>query len=433
LGADWKPSWATAIRAEAAGDRLVPDLNMATTTQPRLQAATYLPLGTGWRELLTVASICVAMLGMLYLRTYRVTRMDEIFRQPYDHHKYIYMAQHNPLDFHIAPFSWRFLNPFFASVMPFGLDTNFLALMLIEILLTAVMVYFMLKAAGFGQLVSLTGLFLYWGLTQATKAPLSMIWLADPLTHLIIVTIVYLILIKRPVWAAAVLAIGCCSKEVVVLSAPLYYLLTAERIFDWKRFRRGILFGLPALAVFIGMRVLIPEMGSNPAYADSLPREVASAYNGGFGFGYWESAKVVIGWKLHGPVGWQLRALSVNTFGLLLLLPLFAIRENLAPALRWGPFVAAVYVSMILFSGSYERVLVICFPAVLIMSLNGLERLRSLTGASPRWPLALAMALVPLNWLYPKRIDTLFEVQALIFILFMAAILHRNSARVADI
>ena len=65
------------------------------------------------------------------------------------------------------------------------------------------------------------------------------------------------------------------------------------------------------------------------------------------------------------------------------------------------------------------------------MSLNGLERLRSLTGVSPRWALALAMALVPLNWLYPKRIDQLFEVQALIFILFMAAILRGNRLRLA--
>jgi hypothetical protein len=359
--------------------------------------------------------------------------MDEIFRQPYDHQKYIYMAEHNPLDFHIAPFCWRFLNSLFASLLPFSVDTNFLALVLIEILLTAVMVYFMLRAAGFGQLVSLTGLFLYWGLTQATKGPLNMVWLADSLTHLIIVTTVYLIFVKRPVWAALVLAIGCCSKEVVFLGAPLYYLLTAERVFDWKQLRRGVLFGLPALAVFLGMRVLIPDMGFNAAYAATLPHEVASAYNAGQGFTYWESAKVMVSWKLRDSPGWALRALSVNTFGVLLLLPLFAIRENRVTALRWAPFVAAVYVSMLLFSGSYERPLVICFPPLLIMGLIGLERLRSLTGASPRWALALAMALVPLNWLYPKRIDPLFEVQALIFILFMAAALHGKRLRLADI
>lgn len=372
------------------------------------------------------------MLGMLYLRTYRVTRMDEIFRQPYDHHKYIYMALHNPLDFHIAPFCWRFLNSLFASLLPFAVDTNFLALTLIEILLTAVMVYFMLKAAGFGQLIALAGMFFYWGLTHATKEPLSMFWLSDPLSHLFIVTTVYLILIKRPVGAALVLAVGSCSKEVVILGAPLYYLLTAERLFDWKQLRRGILFGLPALAVFIAIRVLIRDMGSDPAYTSSLPHEVASAYNGGVGFGYWESAKVVVASKIHQFSGWQLRALSVNTFGLLLLLPLFAIRDNRIPALRWGPFIASVYVTMMLFSGSYERVLVICLPAVLIMALNGLERLRGLTGASPRWPLALAMALVPLNWLYPKRIDPLFEVQALIFILFMAAMLQGKRLRLAE-
>ncbi len=368
--------------------------------------------------------MCVAMLGMLFLRTYRIGRMDDIFRQPYDHHKYIYMAQHNPLDFHIAPFCWRLLNPLLASLLPFDVDTNFMVVMLIQILLTAVMVYFMLKAAGFSQIAALTGMFLYWGLTQATKGPLNMVWLADPLTHLFLVTTIFLILGKRPVWAALVLAIGCLSKEVMILAAPLYYLLTAERLLDWKQLRRGILFGLPALAVFLGMRALIPERGFDPAYTSTLPHNVASAYYGHLGYGYWQSAREVVRYKIKEFSGWQLRALTVNTFGVVVLLPFFAIRKNREPALRWAPFVALVYVAMLLFSGSYERPLVFCFPAVLIMGLNGLERLSSLTGCGPRWPLAFAIALVPVTWLYPRRIDPLFEVQALIFILFMAAILH---------
>lgn len=400
---------------------------MAPTTQLKPQADLSLVLGTKWREFLAVVSICFAMLGVFYLRTYRITRLDAVFQEPYDHHKYIYMAEHNPLDFHIAPFCWRFLNSLFASWLPFGTDTNFLVLMLAEILLTAVMVYFMLKAAGFGQLASLTGLALYWGLSQATKGPLSMVWLSDPLSHLFLVTTVYLILIKRPAWASLVLALGCCSKEVVVLAAPLYYLMTAERILDWKQLRRGILFALPAIAVFVGMRVLIPNLASDPAYTSKLPYNVASAYNHGMGFGYWESAKVVISWKMHQLSGWQAKALTVNTFGILLLLPLFALRENAETALRWSPFLAVVYVTMFLFSGSYERVLVICFPPLLIMGINGLERLRRLTGARSWWPLALAAALVPLNWALPKRIDPLFDAQALIFILFMAAALYRKT------
>lgn len=398
---------------------------MDSATQSKSSAAIAAPLGSGWRELVAIVSMCLGMLGMLYLRSYRVTRMDDIFRQPWDHHKYIYMAQHNPWDFHIAPFCWRLLNPFLASLLPFNVDTNFLVVMLVEILLTAVMVYFMLKAAGFGQLASLTGMFLYWGLSQATKGPLFLVWLSDPLTHLFLVTTVYLIFTKRPVWAALVLAAGCLSKEVLILGAPLYYLLTAERIVDWKQLRRGVLFGLPAVAVFIGMRVLIPERGFDPAYTSTLPREVASAYYGHLGFGYWQSAREIFRWRMQDFTGWHIRMMTVDTFGVLLLFPLFAIRKNIEPALRWGPFVAGVYVATLLFSSGYERPLVICFPAVLIMGLNGLERLVSLTGSSPRWPVALAisLALVPLNWLYPKRVDPLFEIQALVFILFIAAML----------
>jgi hypothetical protein len=392
-----------------------------------------MPLGKGLREILAVVSICAAMLGIAYLRTYSATRSDAVFGEPWDHHKYIYMAQHKPLDFHIAPFSWRFLNPLLASLLPFDVDTDFLVLTLIELALVGVMVYLMLKAAGFGQITALTGLLFYWGLTQAVKGPLYMVWLSDPLTHLILVTAAYLILTRRPAWASVLLAVGCCAKEVVILAAPLYYLLTAERILDWKRLRAGILFALPPVAVYLGIRVLIPEWGSDPGYTSKLPAEVATAYNGGLGFGYWESAKYVIASKLKISLGWQLRALTVNTFGLLILLPLFAIRENRITALRWGPFFAAVYASMLLFSGSYERPLVICFPGVLIMALNGVERLRALAGASPWWPVALATALIPVNWIYPKRVDPLFEVQALIFIVFLAAILHGRKDRLARI
>ena len=216
----------------------------------------------------------------------------------------------------------------------------------------------------------------------------------------------------------------------MVLGAPLYYLLTAEKILDWKQFRAGeFLFRIAGGDCF--RRHTPAHTGYEPQpriYTSTLPFVVASAYNYQLGYGYWESAKTVLNIKLHQPVGWALRALSVNTFGILFLLPLFAIRENRAHSLAMGPLHrGTVYLSMILFSGSYERPLAICFPAVLIMALNGLERLRDLTGAGPRWALAFAIALVPLTWLYPKRIDPLFEVQALIFIVFVAAALYGKS------
>src|SRR5271169_2519084 len=115
-----------------------PGLSMHPATPSKSPAATPAPLGSGWRELVAIVLMCVAMLGMVYLRTYRITRADDVFRQPYDHHKFIYMAEHNALDFHIAPFCWRLLNPLLASWLPFHTDTNFLVLMLAEILLTAV-------------------------------------------------------------------------------------------------------------------------------------------------------------------------------------------------------------------------------------------------------------------------------------------------------
>jgi len=394
----------------------------ATVPEDRAGAGGF-PLGRGWREFLTVSLICVALLGLLYSRTYRVAKTDPVFLEPWDHHKYIYMALHNPVDFHIAPHCWRFLNPLIAHFLPFDVDTSFLVIILVEIFLTSVLIYYSLAKWGFRQYDALAGMILFMEIPEAVRGPIFMVWRIDPVTWLFIIATIYLLLIKQPVWASIVLAAGIAGKDAVILGAPLYYLLYADRIVDRDKLWRGVLFALPAAIAFVAIRKFIPEMGSDPAYAATLPGNVAQSYNGQPGFGYLESLKVVIGWKIAEFSGWQLRAMTVNAFGILFLLPFFAWRENWMPFVRWSPFIALTYLSM-LFSGSYERVLLICFPAFLILALNGLDHLRRMAGTGDGWVLGLACALFPITLLYPKRIEPFFEVQALIFILFMAAMLQ---------
>src|SRR5947209_13984306 len=123
---------------------------MVTTAVPP-STITEPALGHGWRELVWVASVCAVLLAAIYLRTYRITPQDALFQQPWDWHKYLYMARHNPLDFHIAPFCWRFLNSLFARLLPFGVERNFLLLTLVELFLTGVLTYYALKRWGFPQ------------------------------------------------------------------------------------------------------------------------------------------------------------------------------------------------------------------------------------------------------------------------------------------
>jgi len=144
---------------------------------------------------------------------------------------YIYMAQHNPLDFHIAPHCWRFLNFLLAKLLPFGVDVSFLALTLLEVFLTGVLTYFLLKAWGFPQLYSMAGMVFFLGLAEAARGPISLFWSVDQLSRLFMVASIYLILVKRPVWASITLAVGVGAKDAVILGAPLYYLLA--RIGSW--------------------------------------------------------------------------------------------------------------------------------------------------------------------------------------------------------
>jgi hypothetical protein len=58
------------------------------------------------------------------------------------------------------------------------------------------------------------------------------------------------------------------------------------------------------------------------------------------------------------------------------------------------------------------------------MALNGLEHLRQTAGVCGTWSLMLPLLLFPINLLYKSRIESFFEVQALVFILFAAAMLQ---------
>jgi len=220
-----------------------------------------------------------------------------------------------------------------------------------------------------------------------------------------------------------VLAAGIAGKDAVILGAPLYYLLYANRIVDRDNC------GAACCSPFQPRSRLLRSGSSSPKWVPirlTPPRSPVMwrrATTASPVFGYLESLKVVIGWKIAEFSGWQLRAMTVNAFGILFLLPFFAWRENWMPFVRWSPFIALTYLSM-LFSGSYERVLLICFPAFLILALNGLDHLRRMAGTGDGWVLGLACALFPITLLYPKRIEPFFEVQALIFILFMAAMLQ---------
>jgi len=76
---------------------------------------------------------------------------DPEYSQPYDHHKFIYMATQNPFGYHIADACRRVAVPFVAGLLPLPILRSFFLLAYLSISLTGVIVYYLAKAAGFSR------------------------------------------------------------------------------------------------------------------------------------------------------------------------------------------------------------------------------------------------------------------------------------------
>jgi hypothetical protein len=345
--------------------------------------------GDRWRELLIVCLIGLAVLAVAYWRT---APMDpQTFAQPWDHHKYIYIAQHGPLGFHIAPFCWRFLHPLVAGSLPWSLDVNFKILVMLETFLAGILVYYLGRAAGYSQAASIMALLVFYSIPDAVKGSLSAPWSVDQMSRMFVLAGFLLLVRGKPGFSSIALAAGVCAKETVVITAPLYYCWTARKWIDTRQFARAALFALPILATYAGVKLIIPAWNANAEYVNSLTPALSQVYNGQASFQYVSVLRDMIGQDLAASRGWLLKAISIQAFGIFAILPLFAIRDNLVLFVRLAAFVILTYVAM-LFSSGFGRVLVLAFPAVALLAWSGVASISKTTGAPER---LFAVAAIP--------------------------------------
>lgn len=117
---------------------------------------------------LLILALSAILTILLYLKTDVMNYSHEHFQQPWDHHKYIWMAINN-LDFHIAPFCWRIFVPLIASILPFELHINFKLITLISVTLTGSLVYKIGLLIFDDKILSLSMMLAYFSISWATK------------------------------------------------------------------------------------------------------------------------------------------------------------------------------------------------------------------------------------------------------------------------
>jgi len=325
------------------------------------------------REFLFVAGVALVIIAAMRFRTDTLTYDHPQFLNPWDHHKYIWMTTNNPFDFHIAPFCWRVGTPALAAALPFDIERSFMILNYLALWMTGVAMFYLARRFGFSKTTAFTGMVAFFSIGWVVKANLYNIFKPDPLAFLFVTLTIYCIVDRRDVLYTVLLAVGVLFKESVIIVAPLYYTLRADRLLDFRLLLRAIILSLPAVAVFVAIRLLIPMKNEDFFYLSTLPEALQQVQLGRSTFD--------LGW-LWREIGLErLKSLSpesllhytVGTFGAVAaLMPLFAVKKNLRLLTRFLPYLILVY-AQILFATNDTRLLAIGFPAVIIMALNGAE------------------------------------------------------------
>jgi hypothetical protein len=320
-------------------------------------------------EFTAVLGAAFLLLTLLALRTSLLTYNNLNFAQPWDHHKYIHMAQGNPFDFHIAPFCWRVVTPLLAKILPFNLEWNFFIIAFLSIMLTGVMVYYIACLLGCSAAPAFVGMLLFFSLGFVTKGTLSDFWLSDPLATLFMTAAIVCILARQDLPFVLLLAVGEGVRESVILVAPLYYTLNARRLIDLRLALRTLLYSVPALAVFVGLRTFIPEMNSHGAYLHTLPRGLRIQSLGKSAYSEKNNVERVV----RAPLSHVKHSLPAITYLLrssLVLLPFLPFLRNRMLALRFAPYALLLYMQTVVIDTT-PRYLLPLYPVLAVLAVDG--------------------------------------------------------------
>ncbi|HEX8804460.1 MAG TPA: hypothetical protein VF743_09710, partial [Acidimicrobiales bacterium] len=268
---------------------------------------------------------------------------------------------------------------------------------------------------GFRPLLAATGTLLFGSLGWVTGYPLYNIWLPDPLAGLFVVLAALAAVDRRPLRFAVLLAVGVLVKEQALLAAPLWYALGTGRALDGRLLRRTVALAAPALAALVAVRLALPAANGDPTAAarlglqpntwDALPQDPRTLL-ATFGAARLPTLPL-------GLVDW-----TVGAFGTLGVLALADRRVNGRVLARWSPFLLGVYVQPLLASNT-KRLVALAFPVLVVLAVNGLDRLRRALRLHPATLPAVPLALIVGDLVSPANVP--FGPELVVVVTVLAA------------
>ncbi len=316
--------------------------------------------------------ISFSLTTLIYLNTDLLDYYHSNFPKPWDHHKYLYMAI-SQLDFHIAPFCWRILVPFLASILPFELSVNFQFISFISLIFTGYFVFkigekiFNDSTLAFAMLIS------FYSLSFSTKFVIHDFWLPDAFANMLIAAGIYYIIIKKDQFFLIVMIIGAITKESVLFTLPLYYTLRTKKFFDKRLLKQTILISLIPLLVLLFVRIIILPLNSSEEYVSSLPEQLklvhfdSSDYNLDYLINEF-APKRISEFSFE-----TLHRITIYTFTIHFLLSFLNFRMLKVYGSRFSIFLLLSYLQ-IFFAINDDRLVAIAFVPFSVLSIAGLAK-----------------------------------------------------------
>jgi hypothetical protein len=353
----------------------------------------------GARELVPLTALVLVLIGLLWLRTAKLVPSDPAYGLPRDHHMYAFMATHPVGSLHVAPWGWRLFGPAFAPLVPGSVTVGFQVLAVGALSLTALAMFLIVRRLGFDRRLAIIGVVLFLSLGYAVKFNLYDFWLTDPLAFFFTAAVLLCVVLRLDIGFAICLAIGVLAKESVFFVVGLHYGLRARRPVDPQAALNTLLLALPAIAVLIGVRATIPSWNERPSYLASLPLPIR------------RNARTVPSYDaidvLRATVerqDWPGAAFdALTTFGVTVsLLVVLGARAARGLAVRFAPFLVLV-LSQLLFALNTQRLVALAFPAVIVLALAGLRKLRDDLHVDEGILFALALGTFGLGLIQPTE------------------------------
>jgi hypothetical protein len=256
----------------------------------------------------------------------------------------------NPFAPHTFPFAFRVGPPTIVHLLPFGHTFSFSALAWLSTGASAGVAYALMRRFGAERWLA-GGL----ALCLATCPPLLAASLrqgrgVDAESVLVMLAGGLAIAARRPVALGVTVLLGALVRESALFLLPFAYAVWAERPLDRRAARQVALAAAPGVALYAGLRLALPSVGSYGGRLDLLREAVA------------------------GPLG-QARRLA-SSFGPLWLAAPLALRD--LPYARRGLVLVGLCVASMLFALDWGRIIVLAAPVFYVAGAHVLRGRRTL-------------------------------------------------------